>query len=84
METIINIKGIKFEVGFDYQPYEATVMYYSDGTGHKGCSESIDGIWKLEHEGNDWFDIFEQGDNMKLVEDAIWQKRADDLNSDLI
>ena len=84
MEIEITIKGIKFDVGFDYQPYEATVMYDSNGTGHKGCSESIDGIWKLEHEGNDWFDIFEQGDNMKLVEDAIWQKRADDLNSDLI
>ena len=84
MEIEITIKGIKFDVGFDYQPEEKTVLYYSDGTGHKGCSESIEGIWKIEHHGECWFDIFNVGDNMKIVEDAIWQKRSDDLNSDLI
>ena len=36
MKTIINYKGIDFEVEFDYQPYEKTVMYDENGEGDPG------------------------------------------------
>lgn len=37
------IEEAEVTISFDYQPEEATVMYYSDGTGHDGCAASIDG-----------------------------------------
>jgi hypothetical protein len=70
MKRVLNIKGVDFEVTFDYAPEEKTVMYYADGSGYPGSPESIDNI-HIEHKGTDFDDFF--GDNMEMVEVLIWQ-----------
>ena len=38
-----NIEEADVTISFDYQPEEAMVLYYSDGSGYPGCAASIDG-----------------------------------------
>jgi len=54
----ITFKGVDFEVEFDYQPEEAEVRYYSDGSGYPGCAEEID-IIEVTHKGEDVTEILE-------------------------
>jgi len=38
-------------IAFDFQPEEAMVMYYPDGSGYPGCPASVDNIgvyWKTQ------------------------------------
>lgn len=35
------IEEADFEINYDYQPEEAMVMYYSDGSGYPGCPASV-------------------------------------------
>ena len=37
------IEEAEVTISFDYQPEEAMVLYYSDGSGYPGCAASIDG-----------------------------------------
>ena len=37
------IEEAEVTISFDYQPEEAKVLYYSDGSGYPGCAASIDG-----------------------------------------
>jgi hypothetical protein len=37
------IESADVTITFDYQPEEAKVLYYSDGSGYPGCAASIDG-----------------------------------------
>lgn len=41
MKETINFKGIEFDIEFDYQPEEKEVLYYADGSGHPGSSETL-------------------------------------------
>jgi len=75
MNIEITYKGIKFAVGFDYQPEEKMVRYYSDGTGYPGCSAQIEGIYEITHKGTDFMDFFE--DDMDAIEQAIWDAMAE-------
>lgn len=44
MEFETEIENAKVSVYFDYQPEEAMVRYYPDGTGHSGCAASVDNV----------------------------------------
>lgn len=49
MEFETTIEEAEVMIAFDYQPEEATVLYYSDGSGDPGCPASIENIgvyWK--------------------------------------
>ena len=51
MEFKTTIEEAEVTISFDYQPEEAMVMYYSDGSGYPGCSASVDNIevyWKTQ------------------------------------
>ncbi len=37
------IEEAEVTISFDFQPEEAMVRYYSDGSGYPGCPASIDG-----------------------------------------
>jgi len=61
MELTINYKGVEFDVEFDYQPFEKQVLYYKDGSGYPGCSETVE-ITEFKHKGTsflDWVEDFE-------------------------
>jgi len=36
------IEEAEVTISFDYQPEEAKVLYYSDGSGYPGCAASVD------------------------------------------
>jgi len=44
MEFETEIEQAEVVISFDYQPEEATVLYYSDGSGDPGCPASVDNI----------------------------------------
>jgi hypothetical protein len=49
MEFETEIEQAEVMIAFDYQPEEATVLYYSDGSGYPGCAASVDNVsvyWK--------------------------------------
>ena len=68
MKMEIIYKGIEFEVDFDYQPEEAAVMYYSDGTGHPGCAEELT-INSIKHKGTDFIEFLE--DDFEQIEEKL-------------
>jgi hypothetical protein len=49
MEFETEIEQAEVVISFDFQPEEAMVRYYSDGSGYPGCPASIDNVgvyWK--------------------------------------
>jgi len=50
MEATIDFKGIELDITFDYQPAEAAVNYYSDGSGYPGCPAEVT-ILDVSHKG---------------------------------
>lgn len=66
----INIKGIEFDVEFDYQLEEKMIRHHSDCTCWPGCSASIESINKIIHKGSDFTKFFE--DDLEDVEKVIW------------
>ena len=51
MEFTTEIEEAEVTISFDYQPEEAMVMYYADGSGDPGCPASVDNIevcWKTQ------------------------------------
>ena len=51
MEFETTIEEAEVTISFDYQPEEAMVMYYPDGSGDPGCAASVDNIgvyWKTK------------------------------------
>ena len=45
------IENASVSIYFDYQPEEAMVRYYPDGSGYPGCPASVDNInvvWKTQ------------------------------------
>ena len=71
MKETIEFKGVEFEVGFDYQPYEAEVRYYSDGSGYPGCPESAD-VCQITHKGTCFYELME--DHFEDIEILILDK----------
>ena len=68
----IEINGLKFEVEFDYQPEEAMVMYYSDGSGYPGCPAEIEGIHSFSIKGIDLMPLLDCNPGLEQeVEEAI-------------
>ena len=43
-EFTTEIEEAEVTIIFDYQPEEAMVRYYSDGSGYPGCAASVDNI----------------------------------------
>ena len=50
MKNTIEYKGIEFKVEYDYQPEEAQVNYYADGSGYPGCAEQVE-LYEISHKG---------------------------------
>ena len=51
MEFETEIEKAQVVIAFDFQPEEAMVRYYSDGSGYPGCPASVDNIevcWKTQ------------------------------------
>lgn len=84
MQLKVNYNDIDFIVDFDYQPAEETVMYYSDGTGYPGCSESIEHINSVNHKGTDFIPFFENANIewYKDFEDLIWEELKNQSNDE--
>ena len=68
MEMTIEFRGVELEIAFDYQPEEAQVNYYSDGSGYPGCSAEVDLISAF-HKGTDMTELLE--DFTEELEDLI-------------
>ena len=66
MELNVIIRGIEFNVGFDYQPYEPKTRDYP------GCDPNIENVYEITHNGTDFMEFFEN--NLELVTDAIWEE----------
>jgi len=49
MEFKTEIEEAEVTISFDYQPEEAMVMYYADGSGDPGCPASVDNIGVYWH-----------------------------------
>ena len=64
------IKGVDFDIEYDYQPEEAEVRYYSDGSGHPGCPESLD-ITNISHKGVCFMEFFE--DDQGMIMDYVYE-----------
>lgn len=67
MEATVNIKGIEFEVSFDYQPEEKPERHYP------GCHEEIS-INGITYKGDDFSDFV----HIKEIEDAVWEAIEND------
>ena len=61
MEITIEYRGVEFDVEFDYQPKEAEVTYYSDGSGYPGCGAEIQ-INEIKHNGTCFLELMEEHD----------------------
>lgn len=70
---VINYKGVDFEVEYDYQPEEAAVMYYPDGSGYPGCPEAAE-LSTISHMGVDFSEVFE--DDFEEIELLILAEKA--------
>ena len=67
----IEYKGVKFDVSFYHQPYEAEVKYYSDGSGYPGCPEHVE-LDTIEHKGTDFLEFIEH--EIEEVEEIILEQ----------
>ena len=67
----ILFKEVEFEVEYDYQPAEAMVMYYKDGSGYPGCPETIE-ISEITHKETSFFELLE--DQFEDIEILILEK----------
>ncbi len=75
MKTMIYRDDLDLDIEFDYQPEEAAVMYYGDGSGYPGCSEQMD-ICLISHDGYDITEYFE--DDMEAIEELVYENLHED------
>ena len=69
MEATIEYRGVKFDVEYDYQPYEPDVHYLSNGDpGHPGCPEYVE-ITDITFKGVCFWEVLE--DHLKEIESMI-------------
>jgi len=68
MKNTIEYKGVEFEVEYDYQPEEAEVRYYKDGSGYPGCSEQVS-INEIKHNGVCFYEVLDE--QLELIEYEI-------------
>lgn len=71
MKAEINVKGIEFDVEFEYQPEEKSTRCDADNSGYPGCAEAITGIYSIMHNGTDFKYFFE--DELDMIESKIWE-----------
>jgi len=74
MQITIEYKGVEFDVDYDYQPAEAPVYYYRDGSGYPGCPEAVEQINEFKHKGTCFMEFIE--DCHEEIEELILQKMA--------
>ena len=63
----INFRGVDFEVEFDYQPEEPGDLEYP------GCSEEVEAINEIKHQGTCFLQILEDFDNE--IKELILKKK---------
>jgi len=68
MELTIYYDELELDVKFDYQPEEAAVMYYRDGSGYPGCAEQFD-VYEIMHDGYNVTKYFK--DDMEDIEELL-------------
>ena len=73
MEIEIEYKGIKFDVEFDYQPFEKEERYTDDG-GYPGCPEQAT-INEIKHQGTCFMEFLE--DEHGEIEEKILEQLHD-------
>ncbi len=64
----IKYKGVELDIEFYFSPSEASVMYYSDGSGYPGCGEEVE-IYSIEHNGDSVMDLIE--DQLTSIEEEL-------------
>jgi hypothetical protein len=69
MYAELEIRFIKFDVEYEYEPEEEVVMFYPDGSGHGGHPLTFE-ILKIGHGGEDFTDFF--ADEMDEIKTLLW------------
>jgi hypothetical protein len=69
-EIKLNIKGVDFDVVYDYRPEEPPSRCLADNTGYPGAIEVLD-ILQISHKETD-FTQFYEGD-MDKIKDIFWK-----------
>ena len=73
MITIINYKGIDFDVNYEFFPEEEVVMYYKDGSGHPGCPASIE-IESITMRGVEFYGFLDSLNLINEINEKILEK----------
>lgn len=68
MEGTIKFKGVEFDVEYDFEPEEAQVNYYPDGSGYPGCAACCS-INEIKHKGDCFLEILDS--NLDEIEEAL-------------
>ena len=71
MKGTVNYKGVDFDIEFDYQPEEAQVNYYPDGSGYPGCAAQCE-LYEIKHKGICFLEILE--DDLEDIENTILEQ----------
>jgi hypothetical protein len=76
MNETITIKGVEFDVQFNYTPEEKEVRYDKDMAGHPGSAAEIE-ILEVMYKGTCFLEFFDG--NLSEVEKAVedWISRQD-------
>jgi len=76
MNETITIKGVEFDVQFNYTPEEPEVRYDKDMAGHPGSASEIE-ILEVQYKGTCFLEFFDG--NLTEVESAVelWMSRQD-------
>ena len=72
----ITFHNTELKVEYDFYPAEPAVMYYSDGSGYPGCSESFEIIKISTTSGDDVTDLCE--DMFGEIEDYMRSRRDEE------
>jgi hypothetical protein len=64
----IKYKGVELDIEFYFSPSEASVMYYSDGSGYPGCAEEVE-IYSVGHNGADISELID--DQLDNIEEEL-------------
>ena len=70
-DTTIELRGIQFDVEFDYQPPEPEERHHSDGGGYPGCAASLE-VTMVSFKGHDFWEFFK--DDTDEIAEAIYDQ----------
>jgi len=72
--TTIIYKGTELDVEYTYEPEEAQVMYYTDGSGYEGSPEAIY-INEITYKGHDMYELLE--DQIEEIETYMLENKPE-------